>query len=50
MHLKNAILNYLRFRDAQVRDPAIFVEKEVIYLLYSVRGENGIAIAKLNIN
>ena len=34
----------------QVRDPAIFVEKDVIYLLYSVRGENGIAIAKLNIN
>ena len=34
----------------QVRDPAVFVEKDVIYLLYSVRGENGIAIAKLNIN
>ena len=33
----------------QLRDPAIFVEGEKIYLLYAVRGENGIAIAKINI-
>lgn len=33
----------------QPREPAIFVEENVTYLLYSVRGENGIAIAKLNI-
>ena len=34
----------------QLRDPAIFVERELTYLLCSVRGKNGIAIAKLNIN
>tara|TARA_B110000014_G_scaffold260661_1_gene250843 strand:- start:2421 stop:3470 length:1050 start_codon:yes stop_codon:yes gene_type:complete len=33
----------------QLRDPAIFVEEQEVYLLYSVRGENGIAIAKINI-
>ena len=33
----------------QLRDPAIFIEGEKIYLLYAVRGENGIAIAKINI-
>lgn len=31
----------------QLRDPAIFVEKDDVYLLYAVAGENGIAIAKL---
>ena len=31
----------------QVRDPAIFTEKGKFFLLYSVRGENGIAIADL---
>jgi hypothetical protein len=33
----------------QLRDPAIFQEGNNIYLLYSVRGENGIAIADLKI-
>lgn len=33
----------------QIRDPAIYVERNKIYLLYVVRGENGIAIAELNI-
>ncbi len=32
----------------QVRDPAIFQEGGRIYLLYSVAGENGIAIAELH--
>ena len=31
----------------QVRDPAIFIEEGKFFLLYSVRGENGIAIADL---
>jgi len=31
----------------QLRDPAIFVEDERIYLLYAVAGESGIAIAEL---
>jgi hypothetical protein len=31
----------------QVRDPAIFVEDGRVYLLYSVAGEYGIAIAEL---
>jgi hypothetical protein len=31
----------------QLRDPAIFVEDNDIYLLYAVAGESGIAIAKL---
>jgi hypothetical protein len=31
----------------QVRDPAVFVEGETRYLLYSVAGERGIAVAEL---
>ena len=31
----------------QLRDPAIFVENDHIYLLYSVAGESGIAIAEV---
>ncbi|WP_296701437.1 hypothetical protein [Algoriphagus sp.] len=34
----------------QLRDPAIYEEDGEIYLLYSVQGEKGIAIAKLNMN
>jgi len=32
----------------QLRDPAIFVEEDDVYLLYAVAGESGIAIAKLH--
>ena len=32
----------------QLRDPAIYVEDEDVYLLYAVAGEAGIAIAKLH--
>jgi hypothetical protein len=32
----------------QLRDPAVYVENEGVYLLYAVAGESGIAIAKLN--
>jgi hypothetical protein len=34
----------------QLRDPAIYVEDDDVYLLYAVAGESGIAIAKLYIN
>jgi hypothetical protein len=33
----------------QLRDPAIFVEGERTYLLYTVAGESGIAIAEVEI-
>ena len=33
----------------QLRDPAIYVEGERIYLLYAVAGESGIAIAEIGI-
>ena len=32
----------------QLRDPAIFVERERLYLLYAVAGEAGIGIAELH--
>ena len=31
----------------QLRDPAVFRDREDVYLLYSVAGENGIAIARI---
>ena len=34
-------------RANQLRDPAIFIEDEKIYLLYSIAGEQGIAIGEL---
>ena len=34
----------------QLRDPAIYVEEDRLYLLYSVAGEQGIAISKLERN
>ena len=33
----------------QLRDPAIYKENEMLYLLYSVKGENGIGICTLEI-
>lgn len=38
---------YIDVRANQLRDPAIFREGEDVYLLYSVAGEGGIAISKL---
>jgi hypothetical protein len=32
----------------QLRDPAIYVEDEDVYILYAIAGESGIAIAKLH--
>jgi hypothetical protein len=34
----------------QLRDPAVYVENEIIYLLYAVAGESGIAIAQLDMS
>lgn len=34
----------------QLRDPAIFVEDDAIFLLYAVAGESGIAVAKVNLD
>jgi hypothetical protein len=34
----------------QLRDPAIYVEGDDVYLLYAVAGESGIAIAKVTFN
>jgi len=34
----------------QLRDPAIYVEEDRLYLLYSVAGEQGIAISELERN
>jgi hypothetical protein len=33
----------------QLRDPAVYVEDDDVYLLYAVAGESGIAIVKLHI-
>lgn len=37
-------------RSRQLRDPAIFEEEGEIYLLYTVAGESGIAIAEIHLN
>ncbi len=34
----------------QLRDPAIFEEDGRIYLLYTVAGERGIALAEVHVN
>ena len=33
----------------QLRDPAVFVEGDHVYLLYAVAGESGIAIAEVEL-
>jgi hypothetical protein len=38
---------YIGVRANQLRDPAIFEKEGEVFLLYSVAGESGIAIAKL---
>ena len=38
---------YIDVRVNQLRDPAIYQEDDKTYLLYSVAGENGLAIAEL---
>ncbi|MCH2521535.1 MAG: hypothetical protein MK036_06300 [Dehalococcoidia bacterium] len=39
---------YIDERVHQLRDPAIYQENEKTYLLYSVAGESGIAVAEIN--
>jgi hypothetical protein len=33
----------------QLRDPYVYIENDDVYILYSICGEQGIALAKLNI-
>jgi hypothetical protein len=40
---------YIDVRVNQLRDPAVFEEEGQVYLLYSVAGESGIAIARIDI-
>jgi arylsulfatase A-like enzyme len=45
--LKESVAGAMKGRENALRDPAIFVEDGRVYLLYSVAGEAGIAIAEL---
>ena len=36
-------------RRCELRDPAVFVERGIVYLLYTVAGEQGIAVAELTV-
>jgi len=47
LEIEPSIRGYIDIRANQLRDPAIFQEGDDIYLLYSVAGESGIAIAEL---
>ena len=48
LDIEPSIRGYIDERANQLRDPAIFRDGDAIFLLYSVAGESGIAIAKLN--
>jgi hypothetical protein len=48
--LAPSVRGYAPERVRQLRDPAVFEEKGVTYLLYSVAGESGIAIARLQLD
>jgi hypothetical protein len=45
--LKKSVAGAVRGRENALRDPAVFSENGRVYLLYSVAGESGIAIAEL---
>ncbi len=45
-----SVRDAINLRVNQLRDPAIFEEDGRIYLLYSVAGEAGIAIAEIEIH
>ena len=32
----------------QLRDPALYIEDDVVYMLYAVAGESGIALARVD--
>ena len=48
--LEPSVRGWAPRRVRQLRDPAIFCEGEDVYLLYSVAGEHGIAIARLELD
>lgn len=45
--MEGSVRGMVAEKACQLRDPAIFIENSVTYLLYSVAGERGIGIAKL---
>ena len=45
--LKESVAGAMQGRENALRDPAIFVEDGRVYLLYSVAGEAGLAIAEV---
>ncbi len=47
--LKKSVYGVVSQRVHELRDPAIFVEDGRVYLLYSIAGESGIAIAEIEI-
>lgn len=47
--LKPSVRGAARSPVRELRDPAIFVEAGRTYLLYSVAGESGIAIAEVHV-
>ena len=47
LSLEPSVRNWAPYPVRQLRDPAIYREGEDTYLLYSVAGESGIAIARL---
>ena len=46
MPLKPSAAGAVKGRENALRDPALFVEAGQVFLLYSVAGESGIAIAE----
>ena len=51
LSVKPSVAGAMKGREHAVRDPGIFVDADGrVYLLYSVAGESGIAIAELEIN
>jgi hypothetical protein len=47
LHLEPSVRGWAPERVRQLRDPGIFLDEDRLYLLYSVAGENGIAIAEI---
>ncbi len=46
--IEPSVRGWAPYRVRQLRDPAIFREDGNAYLLYSVAGEHGLAIARLD--
>lgn len=46
--IKKSVKGFAKNRVHELRDPAIFIDNNDVYLYYSVAGEAGIAVAKMN--